>query len=86
MILAEKKTLGTSVKIGSADIVDVMDELQAILIAVRNVFTKEVGEEMADQLIAVCGQLAFTDDHEEKVNILKELSEELEKSIVEEVV
>ncbi len=85
MIKVEKKRIGVSVNI-SGDIIDTIDELQAVLIAVRNAFEDAFDDEnIANELIALCGQLAFTEDASVKAEILKEFSDKLEKQIKEEV-
>lgn len=85
MIKVEKKRIGISVGI-SGDIMDTIDELQAVLVAVRNVLVDAFDDEnFANELITLCGQLAFTEDVSVKTEILKEFSDKLEKQIKEEV-
>lgn len=85
MIKVEKKRIGVSVNI-SGDIIDTIEELQAVLIAVRNALADAFDDEnIANELIVLCGQLAFTEDVSVKAEILKEFNEKLEKQIKEEV-
>ena len=86
MIKAERKNKGTSVSIEIANpnrdevlgLLILMEELSAVIQAVRERISEYVGEDDADILITTSGKLAYADSEEEIEAIMEETCKALE--------
>lgn len=85
MIKAKVDAKGTSV-ILDGGLVEILEELIAVLDSAKQTLSEAVDEEFAKKTIAFCGQLAFIDDDKERVDAAKDFNEYLAELIKKEEV
>ena len=78
MIRAKSKFNGVEVKI-EGEAIDRLEEFTSIIKSVRNSLTSDVDEEFADEVIALCGQMAFAESEEDAKGITDHFAEYLDK-------
>ena len=81
MIKASDKGMATEVKI-EGELVELLDELTGILISMRQILEDKYGKREAEEIIAICGKVAFADKahiesaYDEMVDYLKSMLSE----------
>lgn len=78
MIRVEDTGFGLKVQVQCDTVVDIIDELTAIIKSAKNLIAEARDEQTAGELIAMSGKLAFAEDKDTE----KVLVEELEKFIM----
>lgn len=77
MIKAEQDTRHVKVAI-KGDTMEIIQEFTAIVNSVRERLSMEFPETIADELISMCGKLAYTEDEDEMNDIVDAVSDRLD--------
>ena len=77
MIKAEQTKGRIAVAI-RGDYMDVIQEFTAIVNSVRERLSSEMPEAVADELISMCGKLAYTEDEDEMNDIVDAVADRLD--------
>lgn len=80
MIKAESKGGGVAVALYGG-IMEVLEEFIALTSSLRERLKSELPDHVADELIAMCGKLAYTNDEDEMNAIVSEVEKVLEDKI-----
>ena len=82
MIKVDRHKRGLSISIKSEGVIDLIEELSAVIEAVKNKFHEEgLPDEVSDRLITFAGQMAYADNEEDILRETKELSSWLDEDI-----
>lgn len=65
--------------------VEVMQDFVNVTKAVHGIFSEKLGEKPANDVVAICGRLAFVDDSSEEEMYLERLAEILSKREIDDV-